>query len=355
MTPVEVVETAEEAKALDLAPLLVIRPLEDYLDARGLGQGSVAARRIGEGRSNVTYLIERGDARLVLRRPPRPPLPPSAHDVLREAHVQRALERAGARVPHVVDVCEDESVLGVPFYLTEHLEGCVLGETLPAALDPPPERRRIALELVDALVEIHGIDWQGAGLPGFGRPTGYLERQLRRWSALWEENATRQLPAMAELGAWLEANRPESGPASVVHGDYRLGNVMLSTDAPARILAVLDWELSTIGDPLADLGYLVATYSEPDSPRTPVELSPVTAGEGFPSRRELAERYAERSGASLDGLPWYEALALWKAAVFCEAIYGRYLRGERDDPWAAALSNGVPRLLQVAGESAARL
>ena len=277
MTPVDIVETAEEADDLDLAPLLVLQSVEDYLDGCGLGEGSVTATRIGEGRSNVTYLIERGGARLVLRRPPRPPLPPSAHDVVREARVQQALERAGARVPHVVHVCEDESVLGVPFYLTAYLEGCVVGDELPAALDPPQERRRIGLGLVDALAEIHAIDWEAAGLSGFGRPTGYLERQLRRWSALWEENATRPLHAVPELGAWLEANRPESGSATVVHGDYRLGNVMLSTDAPARVLAVLDWELSTIGDPLADLGYLLATYSEAGSPRTPLELSPVTA------------------------------------------------------------------------------
>ena len=355
MTAVDIVETAEEASELNLTPLLVLRSVEDYLDGHGLGEGSVTATRIGEGRSNVTYLIERGMTRLVLRRPPRPPLPPSAHDVVREARVQQALERAGAPVPHVVDVCEDKSVLGVAFYLTEYLEGYVVSKNLPTAFDPSAERRRIGLGLVDALAEIHAVDWEEVGLAGFGRPTGYLERQLRRWSDLWEINATRDLPAVAELGVWLEANRPESGPATVVHGDYRLGNVMLSPDAPARVLAVLDWELSTIGDPIADVGYLIATYSEPGSPPTPLELSPVTAAKGFPSRKELAEYYSARAGASVQGLPWYEALALWKAAVFCEAIYGRYLRGERDDPWAAALSNGVPRLLEVAGESAARL
>jgi aminoglycoside phosphotransferase (APT) family kinase protein len=355
MTPVDVVETADEADGLNLAPLLVLQSVEDYLDGCGLGEGPVTATRIGEGRSNVTYLIERGGARLVLRRPPRPPMPPSAHDVVREARVQKALERAGAPVPHVVDVCEDESVLGVPFYLTEFLDGYVVGEQLPAALDTATQRRRIGLGLVDALADIHAVDWEEVGLAGFGRPTGYLERQLRRWSDLWKMNATRELPAVAELGNWLEANRPEPASATVVHGDYRLGNVMLSPDAPARVLAVLDWELSTIGDPLADVGYLIATYSEPGSPRTPLELSPVTAAEGFPSRMELSERYSERSGASLEGLPWYEALALWKASVFCEEIYGRYLRGEHDDPWAASLSNGVPRLLDVARESAARL
>jgi aminoglycoside phosphotransferase (APT) family kinase protein len=355
MTVVDIVETVEEADELNLPPLLVLRPVVDYLDSRGIGEGSITATRIGEGRSNVTYLIERGTRRLVLRRPPRPPLPPSAHDVVREARVQQALEKAGAPVPHVVDICEDESVLGVAFYLTEYLEGWVVSEDLPVTFDPPAQRRRIGLGLVDALAEIHAVDWEEVGLAGFGKPTGYLQRQLRRWSDLWEVNATRELPAVAELGAWLEANRPESGRATVVHGDYRLGNVMLSPDTPARILAVLDWELSTIGDPLADVGYLVATYSESGSPRTPLELSPVTAAKGFPSRKELAEHYAERTGASLRGLPWYEALALWKAAVFCEAIYGRYLRGERDDPWAASLSNGVPRLLEVAEESAARL
>jgi aminoglycoside phosphotransferase (APT) family kinase protein len=325
-----------------------------FLDANGIGSGPVFAERIGEGQSNITVLLERGRARLVLRRPPPPPLPPSAHDMLREARLQIALAEAGVRVPRVLAVCEDESVLGVPFYVMEYLEGTVVTDRVPPGLDSPEERRLLGLELVDALAELHAVDLASTGLAGFGRATGYLERQVRRFTGLWEANATRELPAVTELGAWLDAQRPESGEATVVHGDYRLGNLLVSLDAPARVVAILDWELATIGDPLADLGYLVATYSDTDSPGGAMELSPATREPGFPSRSELVGRYADRSGRPVGSLAWYEALALWKAAVFCEALHGRYLRGERGDAWAASLGEGVPRLLELAERAAAR-
>jgi aminoglycoside phosphotransferase (APT) family kinase protein len=356
VTAVEVVDTPEQAAALTLAPLLVRRSLESFLDRHDLGRGEVSAVRIGDGHSNVTYLIERDGARVVLRRPPRPPLPPSAHDMLREAGLLQALDRAGVRVPHVLAVCEDETVLGVPFYVMAHVDGVVVTDALPPALDSPEERRRLGLELVDALAGIHAVDWRAAGLDGFGRETGYLERQLRRWTGLWEHNATRELPAFTDVGAWLQANLPVSPPATIVHGDYRLGNMLVAATAPARILAILDWELATIGDPLADLGYLVATYGEADAARTPLELSPVTRLPGFPTRAELAARYEELTGLPVASLAWYEALALWKAVVFCEAIYARQLRGEiaADDPFASSLADGVPRLLELAEETAAR-
>jgi aminoglycoside phosphotransferase (APT) family kinase protein len=274
--------------------------------------------------------------------------------MVREARLQIALEGAGVRVPHVLAVCEDESVLGVPFYVMEYLDGAVVTDRVPAGLDSPEERRRLGLELVDALSELHEVDLISSSLDGFGRTTGYLERQVRRFSGLWEVNATRELPAVTKIGAWLDANRPESGHATVVHGDYRLGNLLVSLDAPAHVVAILDWELATIGDPLADLGYLVATYSEANSPGGPMELSPATRAPGFPSRSELVERYTERSGRAVGSLAWYEALAHWKAAIFCEALHGRYLRGERDDAWAASLDKGVPRLLDLAQEAAAR-
>ena len=173
---------------------------------------------------------------------------------------------------------------------------------------------------------------------------------MRRFSGLWEVNATRELPLVGEVAAWLDAERPESGAATVVHGDYRLGNVLFEPAPPARLAAVLDWELATIGDPLADLGYLLSTWDG-----SPLALTPVTRLEGFPRRDELAARYAERSGRPVGHLAWYEALALWKSAVFCEAIYGRHLRGERgaDDPFGRLLERGVPALLEAAAAVAA--
>ena len=333
---------------LEATDLLPTTELEAFLDAHGLGSGPLRAARIGDGASNLTYLIERDGARVVLRRPPPPPLPPSAHDVAREARVQVGLARGGVRVPRILAVCEDEGVIGAPFYIMEEVVGAVVTDELPPALDTPEERHRLGLELVDGLADLHAVDWRACGLEGLGKATGYLERQLRRWAGLWEVNATRRLDACLEIGERLRATMPDSPPSTVVHGDYRFGNVMVGLDAPARLVAILDWEMATIGDPLADLGYFAVSWSEPGAPDHPLLLTPVTARPGFPSRAELVARYAERTGRDISGLDWYEAFALWKASVFCEAIYGRYLRGERDDPWAGALCDGVPRLLEVA-------
>lgn len=351
--PVDIVDTPGQADALPLPPLIVLLPLASWLDEQGLGPGPILATRIGDGHSNATFLIERGARRMVLRRAPRPPLPPSAHDMLREARVLAAL-RGRARVPRVLAVCEDPDVLGVPFYVMEELRGHVVTDTLPASLSDARARRRAGDDLVDALAELHAVDIDTAGLAGFGRPEGYLERQVQRFTALWQHNATRELPIVDELGGWLGDRLPRSGEHCVVHGDYRLGNVMLDGAEP-RVLALLDWELATLGDPLADLGYLVATWSDASSPPTVLDLSPVTRREGFPTRAGLAERYGERSGRAVGALAWYEVLALWKAAVFCEGLYGRYLRGETADPWTAGLGEGVPGLLRAAAATAERL
>jgi aminoglycoside phosphotransferase (APT) family kinase protein len=333
---------------LEATELLPIAELEAYLDAQSLGSGPARAMRIGDGASNLTYLVERDDARVVVRRPPPPPLPPSAHDMVREATVQICLARGGVRVPKILAVCDDDTVIGAPFYVMEEITGAVVSDSLPPALDTPDERRRLGLELVDGLVDLHAVDYASCGLERLGKPTGYLERQLRRWAGLWDVNATRELAACAEVGEQLKATRPESPPSTVVHGDYRLGNVMVGLDAPARLVAILDWEMATIGDPLADLGYLVVSWTEAGAAEHPLLLAPVTDRPGFVSRHELVARYAERSGRDVSRLRWYEAFALWKASVFCEAIYGRYVRGERDDSWAGALCDGVPRLLEVA-------
>ena len=350
----DIVDTPEEAQQQDRAPLIVRRSLESYLDSQGLGSGEVEAERIGDGHSNVTYLITRGGERFVLRRPPRPPLPPSAHDVLREAKLLRSLDRTSVRVPAVLAVCDDESVLGgVPFYVMEYIEGIVMTGSVAPELDAPDERRRIAEQLVDGLVEAHAVDWRAAGLDWFGKPTGYLDRQLRRFGGLWEHNKTRDLPVVQEVGDWLAAHKPESPEATIVHGDYRLGNVMFAHDRPARLIAVFDWELATIGDPLADVGYLTATWSEPnrgERKETMFDLLTVTHGEGFPTRDELVAMYEERSGRSMTDLRWYQALALWKAAVFMEGNYKAAVRGDNDDPYLQFFDVGVPQLAEAAHE-----
>src|SRR2546423_7603372 len=345
MTPSDVVDTAAEAAEQELAPLIVREPLAAYLNSRGLSSGPIEASRIGEGHSNITYLVERGGERFVLRRPPRPPLPPSAHDVLREARLLSAVQDADVRTPRVLDACDDEAVLGVPFYVMEYIEGTVITTEVPDQLATPAERRRICTELIEALAEVHAVDWQGAGLEGFGKPTGYLDRQLRRFNGLWEVNKTRELPLVQEVGGWLEDNKPESPAATIVHGDFRLGNTMFAEGAPARLIAIFDWELATIGDPLADLGYLTATWSEPtDAERleTMFDRLTVTHAEGFLTRDELIARYEERTGRSISDLRWYQALALWKAAGFMEGNYKRPLAGTTDDPYPALFDKAVP-------------
>jgi len=349
----DIVETAAEAAVLPLPPLLVLERVREFLDDHGLGSGEkIRARRIGEGGgSNFTFLLERGKSRYVLRRPPRPPLPPSAHDMVREAKLQLALAPLGIRVPSILAVCEHESVLGVPFYVMDYLEGDVISTSLPPGLlADEPARSRLGEDLVDTLVELHAADVRDPALAAFARPGSYLERQVRRFTQLWEVNATRDIPAVVEVGRLLGQHMPEPLAPTVVHGDYRLGNMMVKHGEPDRIVAVLDWEMGAIGDPRADVGYLIATYTEPGGEPSPLGTSPVTATPGFPSSAELVERYVEHSGREVQPLRWFEALAFWKAAVFCEAIYGRYLRSEltSDDTGASRFETGVPLLAETA-------
>jgi len=354
IAPDDIVRRREDATANTRPPLVVLEPLMGFLDEHGLGGGELEIAPVGEGHSNVTYEVRRDGAELILRRPPRPPLPPSAHDVLREARLLQALAATPARVPRVLAVGSDDDVIGAPFYVMERVVGDVITTEMPPALDNPQQRRRVADELVDSLVEVHAVDWQGVGLEGFGKPTGYLERQLRRFNGLWEHNRTREIPEVERVGEWLAENLPESGPATVVHGDYRLGNTMFAPGAPARLAAIFDWEMATIGDPLADLGYLCMMWTEPGDPEGGLReaLGRVTRAEGFPSRAELIARYEERSGRSMRDIRWYTTLAVWKSIVFMEGNYKRAIAGTTDDPYLKAFGEGVLELARRAEEVA---
>jgi len=346
LAPDDIVRTHAEGAANAREPLLVLEPLREFLAASGLDAPSeLEAVPVGEGHSNVTFALNTG---VVVRRPPRGPLPPSAHDVLREARLLRALEPTPVRTPKVLAVCDDNSVIGAPFYVMERIEGDVVTGSLPEPLDNPGERARIADELIDALVELHTVDWRAIGLEGFGKPSGYLERQLRRFTGLWEHNRTRELPEVELVGAWLAENLPESPPATVVHGDYRLGNTMLAHGAPARLIAIFDWEMATIGDPLADVGYMMVHWVQPGDRIGRFNLQSVTTLPGFPSRQEMIARYEERSGRSMQALDWYVTLALWKAVVFMEGNYKRAVSGSTDDPYLKSFGEGVVELAQRA-------
>jgi aminoglycoside phosphotransferase (APT) family kinase protein len=358
VAPDDIVHSHTEVAPDARPPLLVLEPLERFLDEHDLGAGEIRAQPIGDGHSNVTYLIERDSnpthPELVLRRPPRPPLPPSAHDVLREARLLRALESTAARVPRVLAVCEDERLIGCPFYVMERVQGEVIVSHTPPGLDTPAQRARIGEQLIDALVEIHAVNWRAAGLEGFGKPSGYLERQLRRFGGLWDLNRTREIPAVERVAAWLSEHLPESGPATIVHGDYRLGNTMFAAQAPAELVAVFDWEMSTIGDPLADVGYLCMFWTEATDPEGGLRehLGRVTRAEGYPTREELIAHYEERSGRSMRDLRWYVTLALWKSVVFMEGNYKRAISGTTDDPYLKQFGEGVLELARQAEEVA---
>ncbi len=339
LAPDDIVRTSAAAAANEREPLLVLEPLIEFLGGAGLeAPADLSATPIGDGHSNVTFALSTG---VVLRRPPRGPLPPSAHDVLREARLLRALGATAVRSPEVLAVCEDPGVIGAPFYVMERIAGDVITDSVPPALDSPEQHGRIAEELIDALVELHATDWEGAGLDGFGKPTGYLERQLRRFNGLWEHNRTRELPQFEQVGGWLASRIPESPPATIVHGDYRLGNTMFAAGAPARLIAIFDWEMATIGDPLADVGYMLMQWTEPGDAVGKFNLNNVTLRPGFPTRAELTAGYEARSGRSVQALDWYVTLALWKAVVFMEGNYKRALAGSTDDPYLKSFGEGV--------------
>lgn len=352
MTSAEIVQTAEEARSLSMPPLLILDEVEKYLDQQGLGAGDLTVDRIGDGRSNITYRICRSGVDLVLRRGPRPPLPKSTHDMVREARVQQALRGQGFPVPEIRAVCEDEDLLGVPFYLMDYIGGEVVTDSVPNQFDDADTRRGLTAELVQVLQKLHMVDVSQPEISALGKPEGYLQRQVERFAKLWPINTQRDIPLVAELAETLHKNLPATQQHAVIHGDYRLGNVMYDDAVPAggqpRIAAVLDWEMATLGDPLSDLGYLTATYSQGGEGNV-LAASPVTAEPGFHTRDELVEEYAADSSLDLEMLPWYQTLALWKSAIFCEAMYTRWLRGERPgDSFAESLEQGVPRLLDGA-------
>lgn len=343
---VDITDTWEQARALLAPPLIVREGLRDALGATELPE----VERIDAGHSNPTFVVRSQGARWILRRPPRPPFAPKAHDVLREHRILTALRDQPARTPLPGLACTDPAVIGAPFYLMEALDGVVLRDATPPPLDTPQEHRRAGEELVDALAELHAVDVAAAGIGDPAGGAGYLQRQLALWSAQWDRRAQpRCLPAVDELSRHLRRTLPRSPRISIVHGDYKLDNVLFARSAPARVIAILDWEMATIGDPLADLGYLTATWIDPhESPDRVAGLSAVTAQAGFPTRHALAARYAAATGLRLDRLAWYQALALWKLAILLEGSYQRFLAGTTTDAFFATLEEGVPRIAELA-------
>jgi aminoglycoside phosphotransferase (APT) family kinase protein len=345
--PEPIVRDAAQVAALEYGAAIVLDPLREYLDAAGLGSGEIEVSELGEGHSNLTFLLRRGGERIVLRRPPRGELGASANDVLRESRILEALGTTAVPVPEVLGRCEDPELIGAPFFLMSYIPGATINDELPAALDLPEAPGLIAEETVAALAALHDADLGASGLGEFGRPSGYLERQLRRFGSLLEANATRPLPELERVAEWLAANLPQSRRTTFVHGDYRLGNLLFGD--PLGVAAVLDWEMATVGDPLADLGYLTAMWAAPeDEPNPMFALSRLTRRPDFPRREDLAAAYAEATGEPVDDLPWYQTLALWKSAIFLEGSYRRFTEGASTDAYFGSLGRGVPALARAA-------
>ncbi|MFE9370656.1 phosphotransferase family protein [Streptomyces sp. NPDC006711] len=300
--------------------------LRTHLDrARpGLVSGPLSARLIEGGRSNLTYVVTDGAGQWVVRRPPLGHVLATAHDMKREHRVISALHPTNVPVPEPVLLCEDESVLGAPFYVMEYVAGTPYRTAEQLAPLGPERTRAAVLSLVDTLVELHAVDPEAVGLGDFGRPDGFLDRQLRRWGKQLDASRNRELAGIDELHAALGRDLPASPAPTVVHGDYRLDNVLIGDDD--RIKAVLDWEMSTLGDPLTDLGLLVMYSAKLDLPHSPVSTTAGAAG--HPSPAELIERYAARSGRDTCAISWYTAFAWFKLAVILEGIHYRYTLGQ---------------------------
>lgn len=310
---------------------------------------------ISGGQSNLTYAVtDQAGGRWVLRRPPLTGVLPTAHDMAREHGIVSALRDTAVPVPRAFGLCADESVSGAPFYVMEHVDGVVpRDEATVAATFDLAARAAASHALVDVLVALHGVDPEAVGLGRLGRGHGYVERQLARWRRQWEQSKTRELPAITEVHRRLSANVPAQDRVAIVHGDYRLDNLILSPAGEVR--AVLDWELCTLGDPMADLGLLHVYWSEPGDDTLPLGTAP-TRLPGFPTRAELAAAYERGAGRPVDQLDFFVALGYWKLAVILEGVYARFAAGAygHDDQSWRAFPEVVVRLADLALAAAER-
>jgi aminoglycoside phosphotransferase (APT) family kinase protein len=325
---------------------------------------SVRVELIAAGMSNLTYVVtpEGGpagrdeSAAVILRRPPTGAVLATAHDMAREHRVITALGPTAVPVPRTLHLCTDETVLGAPFYVMERVIGVhAVREFPPGYADEPAQRQAIGEGLIDVLVDLHSVDPVGVGLADFGRPEGFAARQVRRWTKQWDATRDTDRPAMDALAARLAETVPAAQRSSIVHGDYRLDNCLLDPEQPGRIRAVLDWEMSTLGDPLTDIGLLFVYWPQAGEDR-PLVTAPLTTLPGFPTRQEIAERYARQTGTDLTDLNWYVAFAFFKLAAVIAGILARSAAGamagkdvsgfaERIDPCVelgrAALDDGA--------------
>lgn len=328
----EHLDGAPELVAVREAHRFDVDALSGYLDAQGLLDGPLQVTQFQGGQSNPTFLLETGadtnPRRYVLRKKPPGEILPSAHRVDREYRVMRALAgQEGVPVPAMRSFCDDDSVIGTPFYVMDYVSGRVFGDPALETLEPQA-RGDVYRALVDTLASLHAVDFQAAGLADFGRPNGYIERQLKRWRGQYEASVTEPMPAMDALGDWLDSHIPADDSAAIAHGDFRIGNLLLAPEAP-RVVAILDWELATIGHPLADLAYACLPYYLPygvPGVRGIDGLDLATLG--IPSEADQLARYREQRGLRrIDDWPVYVAFSLFRIAAILQGVYARAMQG----------------------------
>jgi len=337
--------TVRQGEELDTAKL------EAYLSSHASElKGPITVEQFPAGHSNLTYLLHVGDLELVLRRPPFGAKIKTAHDMGREYRILSHLVDVYPRVPRPLLYCTDESVLGAPFYVMERLKGVILRSAAPAGLDlSAPLMRALAENFVDNLVEIHGVDYEAAGLGNLGRPAGYVRRQIEGWTRRYHNARTDDIPDVERVAAWLAEHMPPEAGASLIHNDYKYDNLVLDPDRLSHIIGVLDWEMATIGDPLMDLGTSLGYWVDPQDPGEARALAfGLTALPGNLNRREVAQRYAERSGRDLADILFYYVYALFKIAVIVQQIYARYKAGLTSDARFAPLIYVVQMLGKMA-------
>ncbi|HUY28049.1 MAG TPA: phosphotransferase family protein [Candidatus Binataceae bacterium] len=328
--------------------------LAGYL--RGRLPGADAPMRVMQfrgGSSNLTYLLDFGESQWVVRRPPFGPLPVGGHDMGREFRVLSRLWQAFAAAPRAMLLCEDAGIIGAPFFVMERRHGIVFKnrQPIPAELGDDPETfRKISEGFIDTLADLHGVDYEAIGLGGLGKPAGFFKRQIAGWMKRWEAAKTREVPLMEKLGAWFLDHMPVPQAPALLHNDFYLHNVMLDPHSPGRVAGVFDWEMSTLGDPMIDLGVALGYWRDPTDTEllAIAEIEPHTLKRGFLRREDLARRYASRTGRDLTHLPFYQAWAHWKSATVGEQIYVRYVRRQTTDPRFALMGKGGPALAAAA-------
>lgn len=330
--------------------------VEQYLRTHipGIAAGTWEVRQFPSGASNLTYLVRIGEWEGVLRRPPFGPVPPKAHDMQRESDLLARIHPFFPLAPRPYLFCGNLEIMGVPFYIMERRKGIVLDDTFPPTTEVTPDLcRRLSETVVDTLVEIHAIDWQAAGLATFGHPTGFLERQLKSWIERYIRSQNDESPTVTSLTRWLVEHIPTSPAPTLIHNDFKLNNMVMDTHDLARPVAVLDWEMTTIGDPLFDLAISLCYWVQSDDPTELQALLPtITRLPGFMSRSELMERYAQKSGRDLSSMHFYLTFAYFKLSVILQQIYIRWLRGQTQDQRSAIFGSHVHTLINHATQLA---